>query len=659
MRIQHSPFLFGAICTYFVLISHASADKCRFVSTSVSGQDVSVTYPIDYLRVCWASGHGEHRRFHEFSQSPVRIGVDGTALVTGPDGQLNAFDFKNGATYYIFFCSETDLKRRLNNRETLDSLGAPTRVYLKDGWNSDKVSVVKNGSAFSVRLNSTHVASITRDSVFSLRTANTPSEQLNLAIPFARLAKHVYREGDSAEEGVPAGFEIVSPRLVQSESTGFLAKSYRNTETGELIVAFAGTDPKSLNDLKADVSLALGVNTNPQFKQADEVFNTVKRDYPGQRVIATGHSLGGALANYAALMHEAHAVVFNSPGINDSFYRRVPDRNKQTRVRGPWYLSFQSTGESGAWYRWDKDRITNAVTARHAVIETISLPTGCHLDAICHSIDHFDKKILEFGQHASAYIVEPVIKAGGDVHAFVSPKMAFTVESDLAKSSFESTADDRGRLLLGRLTKPGFYSIRIKNQTHNVQFALAVSADGESHFRIDSEAVRLRNVDVGSKLSSPTVDKIFGNASRERLAKALRAATVTWLGENIASIGTTTVTCTLCFSPGGQAACPICVESGVANVVDLTMEVFVELVRILKEDGVLEPDEADAVIAVVKRADGALSVVLAPGRIDKLLETVSYVVETTVETKGVTVVAKSGKDSINRYRMLIELRKQL
>lgn len=54
---------------------------------------------------------------------------------------------------------------------------------------------------------------------------------------------------------------------------------------------------------------------NNQFYQAEQLYNAVKTEYPNSEISTTGHSLGGAEAEYVAARNGLSSVSFNAPGI--------------------------------------------------------------------------------------------------------------------------------------------------------------------------------------------------------------------------------------------------------------------------------------------------------------------------------------------------------
>lgn len=87
----------------------------------------------------------------------------------------------------------------------------------------------------------------------------------------------------------------------------------------EVVLAFRGTQNK--RDFLPDVAIALGMQSlNPRFRAAERLFDHARSKYPGCRVLATGHSLGGALAIYLSRKRYIMSYVFNpGRGLADMF----------------------------------------------------------------------------------------------------------------------------------------------------------------------------------------------------------------------------------------------------------------------------------------------------------------------------------------------------
>ncbi len=164
-------------------------------------------------------------------------------------------------------------------------------------------------------------------------------------LDFAKLSSQVYDWDDTvvAETGMAlfGGIrdirdqEFDTPNYREVSSTGndidwwfgndqgLDYKVFENTDTGDMVVAFRGTEPLSLEDWAENVeqvfgdseqyegAIALGRDLQAQLDQYNAENGTNKQ------LSFTGHSLGGGLATAAALATGNEAIVFDAAGVSD------------------------------------------------------------------------------------------------------------------------------------------------------------------------------------------------------------------------------------------------------------------------------------------------------------------------------------------------------
>lgn len=150
---------------------------------------------------------------------------------------------------------------------------------------------------------------------------------LGRSIPYAQLADAIY-DFDNITVDTWELIESIS------KSSGMQAGVYNNRDTGELTLAFRGTEacsfPCSLSETKAylldvaaDTALTLGF-VNDQFKHAFNFAQDVVNRYPGRKITVTGHSLGGGLAQAVGAVLGLETFAFNSSPVPDNFFDSYP-----------------------------------------------------------------------------------------------------------------------------------------------------------------------------------------------------------------------------------------------------------------------------------------------------------------------------------------------
>ena len=153
-------------------------------------------------------------------------------------------------------------------------------------------------------------------------------------LDYAYLSKDAYnnRNGDVGQSK-PLHIQGHDYRVLDYEDTptGFHATAYQRLDTGEVVIAFRGTDPDikhhtlaTIQDVATD-AIMVGSKVNAQAHDAvaftEKVMTEAKQKGPKYghpiNVTVTGHSLGGTLAEIAAYKCHLHGQTFNAYGAAD------------------------------------------------------------------------------------------------------------------------------------------------------------------------------------------------------------------------------------------------------------------------------------------------------------------------------------------------------
>lgn len=148
---------------------------------------------------------------------------------------------------------------------------------------------------------------------------NTQSEA-----ELAQAGWHRVQPGEAMR--TPDGSTIrLDPAQLSDPTSGFEAAIYQN-DKGHVVVAFAGTDPKSPPDLITDAGQGLGLSTR-QYELAARLGVKTAGIFGIENVAFTGHSLGGGLAATATLASGAQGVTFNAAGLSNETLREYGSPN--------------------------------------------------------------------------------------------------------------------------------------------------------------------------------------------------------------------------------------------------------------------------------------------------------------------------------------------
>lgn len=124
------------------------------------------------------------------------------------------------------------------------------------------------------------------------------------------LSLGVYKDNKNS---IPKDWVRFSER--DNESTGFHAETFY--KKGTVVISMRGIDPFSYQDIILN-DMAMGTNNLPiQYIDAINYYNEIQQTFPNSKIVFTGHSLGGSLAQLMGNLTGNEAVTFNAYGVGN------------------------------------------------------------------------------------------------------------------------------------------------------------------------------------------------------------------------------------------------------------------------------------------------------------------------------------------------------
>lgn len=113
------------------------------------------------------------------------------------------------------------------------------------------------------------------------------------------------------DQGLPSNLNYLDS--FYDGSTGTSGTAFKDTKTGEVIIAYTGTNPKvDKQDVVTDI-ISIGLGSGYHYDSAYQFYDKVAEKYGSANLTLTGHSLGGNVAQRVALEKNAkNTIVYNA-----------------------------------------------------------------------------------------------------------------------------------------------------------------------------------------------------------------------------------------------------------------------------------------------------------------------------------------------------------
>jgi hypothetical protein len=378
---------------------------------------------------------------------------------------------------------------------------------------------------------------------------------------------------DAYNIGTPFNIARFTAFNVQILPDGFSATAYKSADGSQVVVAFRGTDfdfsPSGVKNLLADSSFVTGVATptlTTYFNHATAFLQSVKSTNPNANITLTGHSLGGAAAEYLGKAAGLTAIGFDAVGAGNVSFSGLS--------------SVGTMGTSSDWenYRLYGDQVSLDGTPIGAQYTVANLDGS---DNPLRALEYHDMETLAL-QLAGGVVPT----AGASDPFFYSPLVNAIAPPILArfqsKSIFSITFDALSNAAISYIDPTAGYSF-LYEQSANSPYMSSITLpelSGVSNYILQSESNGIWSIaqtvgpDVAQSLGSNTTavkfEPLDGSGDVVQIPEAF------FFGASFQSSGPVTATLTeqseVADDFDGDATADVLLQSGSNDVVDWAMQ---------------------------------------------------------------------------------------
>ena len=250
------------------------------------------------------------------------------------------------------------------------------------------------------------------------------------------------------------------------------------------------------------------------------------------------------------------------------------------------------------------------------------------------------------------HFTQQTYRSGEKVVAQIDAPRDVVIENGISQSSKQVSINGSKKIDLGTIpTTGGFYSIRVRDGDKSTDAVLLASPKHNV-----STAIAFDGNSISTSATfSESLNKLVSGIDKRRLKSAAEKAIGEWLPKNLAQLQATGTACIVCLIPANPFSCSYCASSSTSESFDLMVSIIIELIEIMKNERVLNAQEAESLIRVAKRGAAAVALIAAEGKLEKSLEALDIVIEAIVESQSVQFIVGNAKGLAGSFSMYLKI----
>jgi len=245
------------------------------------------------------------------------------------------------------------------------------------------------------------------------------------------------------------------------------------------------------------------------------------------------------------------------------------------------------------------------------------------------------------------------VRVGDEIKVDVISTKDFGVENSIKeKSEMLHPGKD---ISLGTITKPGFYKFVFKLDGSPAECFYIWA--GKAADITEKLPVKKAPTAATPKQLNDFFAKVSANIKKIEFKQVLKLSVIEYLTHHVIA---GTVTFGVCLSSGAAPVlAPICVNSTVEQAKDFLVIFIDQMADNMVKNAIIDKPTRDLLKTTVHGFFGIVEVVLAEGKLAKLLSTISTIVDSETSNESIKMLVEQEKQLFDQTKVIIEIAKKV